>query len=68
MMRVAAARLAFWGNGMEDERSYYARRAVEERSAAGKSANPRARDAHERMAQRYEEQALAAESSKGGAG
>lgn len=49
---------------MEDERSYYARRAVEERSAAGKSANPKAREAHERMAQRYEEQAQAAEPSK----
>ena len=49
---------------MEDERSYYARRAVEERSAAGKSANPKAREAHERMAERYEEQAQAVEAPK----
>lgn len=55
------------GDGMEDERSYYARRAVEERSAAGKSANPKAREAHERMAERYEEQAEAAEAPQVGA-
>lgn len=52
---------------MEDDRCYFARRAVEERSAAGKSANPKAREAHERMAERYEEQAQAAEHSKVGA-
>lgn len=67
MMRVAAVR-PVWGKGMEDERSYYFRRAVEERSAAGKSANPKAREAHERMAERYEEQAHAAEAPKVDAG
>ena len=42
---------------MEKDRSYFARRADEERSAADKADNPKARDAHRQMAERYEEQA-----------
>lgn len=42
---------------MENDRSYFARRADEERSAADKADNPKARDAHRQMAERYEEQA-----------
>ncbi len=52
---------------MEDDRSYFTRRAAEERSAAGKSGNAKAREAHERMAERYEEQALAADAPQAGA-
>lgn len=46
---------------MENDRSYFTRRAVEERSAADKSQNPKAREAHQKMAERYEEQAQTAE-------
>lgn len=42
---------------MENDRSYFARRALEERSAADRSADARARKAHRAMAERYEEQA-----------
>lgn len=51
-----------WGEvRMENDRSYFARRADEERSAADKADNPKARDAHRQMAERYEEQAQGAE-------
>lgn len=49
---------------MEDDRSYYARRAAEERSAADKCENARARDAHLRMAEHYEEQAETAQAAE----
>lgn len=52
---------------MEDDRSYFARRADEERSAAEKSEDPKAREAHRQMAERYEEQALTANAPKVGA-
>jgi hypothetical protein len=42
---------------MENDRSYFTRRATEERTAADKSENPKAREAHQKMAERYEEQA-----------
>ncbi|MGI8705402.1 MAG: hypothetical protein ACR2JJ_06360 [Sphingomicrobium sp.] len=42
---------------MENDRSYFIRRATEERTAADKSQNPKAREAHQKMAERYEEQA-----------
>lgn len=42
---------------MESDRSYYTRRALEERSAAEKATNPKAREAHRQIAERYEQQA-----------
>jgi hypothetical protein len=42
---------------MEHDRIYLTRRASEERSAAMKSANRKARQAHLQMAQCYEERA-----------
>ena len=42
---------------MERDRSYFTRRAAEERTAADKCDNPKARQAHQQMAERYEKQA-----------
>lgn len=42
---------------MESDRSYFTRRALEERSAADKAKHPKARDAHRQIAERYLEQA-----------
>ena len=39
------------------DRAYFARRADEERSAAAKAVNSKARDAHLQMAQSYQERA-----------
>jgi hypothetical protein len=46
---------------MESDSSYFARRALEERSAARRAADRRARDAHRAIAKSYEERAHAAE-------
>ena len=43
----------------EDEMIYWKRRAEAERELAEKAADPAARKAHEKMAQDYEERALA---------
>ena len=45
---------------MESDRIYFTRRASEERSAAEKAANRKAREAHQQMAERYEERAHSA--------
>ena len=45
---------------MDNDRNYFTRRASEERSAADKAENPKARDAHRLMAERYEKQASTA--------
>ena len=42
---------------MENDRSYFTRRALEERSAADKAGNRKARDAHRQMAESYEKRA-----------
>lgn len=42
---------------MNNNRDYFARRAGEERSAANRATNDKAREAHRQMAERYEEQA-----------
>ncbi|MEO8456084.1 MAG: hypothetical protein ABI454_13090 [Sphingomicrobium sp.] len=42
---------------MENDRTYLIRRASEERSAAMKAANIKARQAHLQLARRYEERA-----------
>jgi hypothetical protein len=44
---------------MEDDRTYFTRRALEERSAADKAGNRKAREAHSQMAKSYEERAQA---------
>jgi hypothetical protein len=46
---------------MENDRTYFTRRATEERTAADKSRDSKAREAHRKMAERYEEQALTAD-------
>ena len=48
---------------MERDRTYFARRAVEERSAADRADNPKAREAHQQMAERYEQQAQTGDAS-----
>lgn len=45
---------------MEQDSAYYSRRANEERTAAMKSADARARQAHLAMARQYDERACAA--------
>ena len=45
------------GARMERDQAYFTRRAVEERSAADKCDNLKARQAHQQMAERYEQQA-----------
>jgi hypothetical protein len=40
---------------MENRQSYFMRRAAQERSAATRAADPKARDAHLELAQRYQE-------------
>jgi hypothetical protein len=40
---------------METNRSYFMRRAAQERSAASRSIHASAREAHEKMAERYQE-------------
>lgn len=42
---------------MQNNQAYFTRRADEERSAAEKATNEKAREAHRRMAERYDEQA-----------
>jgi hypothetical protein len=44
---------------MEDDRSYFERRAAQERSAADEASDESARDAHLRLAERYGELARA---------
>jgi hypothetical protein len=57
-MRVAAFLGESWGYlGMNNNRDYFARRADEERSAADRATNDKAREAHRQMAKHYEEQA-----------
>lgn len=40
---------------MENDQSYFMKRAAEERSAADKAGNPKVREAHEQMADRYQD-------------
>ena len=40
---------------METNRSYFMRRAAQERSAASRSTHASAREAHEKMAERYQQ-------------
>ena len=40
---------------MEANRSYFMRRAAQERSAASRSTDTNAREAHQKMAQRYQQ-------------
>jgi hypothetical protein len=40
---------------MENNRTYFMRRAAQERSAASRSSHATARKAHEKMAERYQE-------------
>jgi len=40
---------------MENNRTYFMRRAAQERSAASRSTHATARQAHEKMAERYQE-------------
>ena len=40
---------------MENNRTYFMRRAAQERSAASRSVHATARKAHEKMAERYQE-------------
>ena len=40
---------------MEANRSYFMRRAAQERSAASRSTHSNAREAHQKMAQRYQQ-------------
>jgi hypothetical protein len=51
--------------GMEKNRIYFERRAAEERTAASQSTDDQAREAHEQMAERYQELVDTAEDSEG---
>ena len=53
---------------MQGDAFYFSRRGSEERAAATKAADPRARQAHLDLANRYDELASAIESSHPGAG
>lgn len=39
---------------MQDDKSYFARRAAQERAAASSATDPKVRSAHEQMAGRYQ--------------
>lgn len=56
MTESPAVPASLGGVRMERDQAYFARRALEERSAADNSDNPKAREAHQRMAERYEQQ------------
>lgn len=49
------ASVAIGGWRMDNDRLYYARRAVQERAAAMRSTDPRVRHVHQELAARYEE-------------
>jgi hypothetical protein len=60
-VRVATA----WGwPVMENNRTYFMRRAAQERSAASRSAHATARQAHEKMAERYQELAQSSDTGE----
>jgi hypothetical protein len=46
---------------MENDRSYFMRRAAQERSAADRASDEKAREAHETMAERYKDLVHSAE-------
>jgi hypothetical protein len=49
---------------MENNRTYFMRRAAQERSAASRSTHATARQAHERMAERYQQLVQSADTSE----
>jgi hypothetical protein len=50
---------------MEKNRIYFERRATQERTAASRSIDDQAREAHEKMAERYQELVDSTEDSEG---
>ena len=50
---------------MDKNRIYFERRAAEERTAASRSTDDQAREAHEQMAERYQELVDSTEDSEG---
>ena len=62
-----ATRAAYRGVSMTGDTEYFRRRALEEKAASIRAANPAAQNAHIQMARRYEELAKALATHEGAA-